>query len=71
MTVAIFSVSPRPGVEKPSCVATSTELRPREGEVTAARWFGLEEARAYARPNSLAKGFLLHYLDGTDLDDAS
>lgn len=52
-----------------SCVATSTELRPREGEVTAARWFGLEEARAYARPNSLAKGFLLHYLDGTDLDE--
>lgn len=53
-----------------SCVAESEELHARPGEVNRAAWYSFDDARAYARPNSLAKAFLLHYLDGTDLDES-
>ena len=34
-------------------------------EVDKWKWFTVDEARAAIRPNSLAKDFLIGYLDGT------
>ena len=41
----------------------SVEAHPNH-EVDAWRWFGVEEAREAVKPNSLARAFLLGWLDG-------
>lgn len=46
-----------------SCVADTEELHRKEDEVDRASWFTFDEARGAIAENSLAEGFLKHFLD--------